>query len=299
MEFNRNQFLILGVVLLFIGLQLKKVESFTLNERASRLIAERFPGASPRQRRHAAAVSGLGRPDAASHDQSARLVRLRLPLGRRRLRVAQPGDEKARRLTAARPGRRHAIMFHLELLPMRLPRERNRLSPRWPPGHWRPGRSSCSHRSACGRRPRASRRPNRPREAPFLASWLPTPSSAGVQREREGIHAGRRAGLFQADRRSGHLLSLGKRDPLSGPGESQSRADRHGHQRHPRADSLGRQRQRHRVSRRELLAGDQSHPAKRPRVPRPAVIFRRACRSAPPVASLLMAILRRHQSPPD
>jgi hypothetical protein len=44
MEFNRNQFLILGVVLLFIGLQLKKVESFTLNERTSRLIAERLAG---------------------------------------------------------------------------------------------------------------------------------------------------------------------------------------------------------------------------------------------------------------
>jgi hypothetical protein len=46
MEFNRNQFLILGLVLLFFGLQLKKVESFTLNERTSRLIAERFPASS-------------------------------------------------------------------------------------------------------------------------------------------------------------------------------------------------------------------------------------------------------------
>jgi hypothetical protein len=46
MEFNRNQFLILGVVLLFVGLQLKKVESFTLNERTSRLLAERFAATS-------------------------------------------------------------------------------------------------------------------------------------------------------------------------------------------------------------------------------------------------------------
>jgi hypothetical protein len=42
MEFNRNQFLILGVVVLFLGLEFKKVESFTLNERASRLINERL-----------------------------------------------------------------------------------------------------------------------------------------------------------------------------------------------------------------------------------------------------------------
>ena len=42
MEFNRNHFLILGVVLLFVGLQLKKVESFTFNERISRVINERM-----------------------------------------------------------------------------------------------------------------------------------------------------------------------------------------------------------------------------------------------------------------
>jgi hypothetical protein len=46
MEFNRNQFLILGVVLLFLGLQLKKVESFTLNERVSRIINERIQSAN-------------------------------------------------------------------------------------------------------------------------------------------------------------------------------------------------------------------------------------------------------------
>jgi hypothetical protein len=42
MEFNRNQFFMLGVVLLFFGLECKKVESFTLNERASRVLSERF-----------------------------------------------------------------------------------------------------------------------------------------------------------------------------------------------------------------------------------------------------------------
>src|ERR1700677_1333497 len=42
MEFNRNQFFILGLVVLFFGIEFKKVESFTLNERTSRLLNERF-----------------------------------------------------------------------------------------------------------------------------------------------------------------------------------------------------------------------------------------------------------------
>jgi len=46
MEFNRNQFFILGVVLLFFGFEFKKVESFTLNERASRVLNERLAASS-------------------------------------------------------------------------------------------------------------------------------------------------------------------------------------------------------------------------------------------------------------
>jgi len=40
-EFNRNQYFMVGLVLLFFGLQLRMVESFVLNERASRFLNER------------------------------------------------------------------------------------------------------------------------------------------------------------------------------------------------------------------------------------------------------------------
>ena len=42
MEFNRNQYLILGLVLLLLGLQIRVVESYVLNERTSSFVAERF-----------------------------------------------------------------------------------------------------------------------------------------------------------------------------------------------------------------------------------------------------------------
>jgi hypothetical protein len=46
MEFNRNQFFMIGLVLLFFGFQFKKFESFTLNEKVSRVVNERFAAAS-------------------------------------------------------------------------------------------------------------------------------------------------------------------------------------------------------------------------------------------------------------
>ena len=42
MEFNRNQYFILGLVVLFLGVQLRMVETFVLNERASHFLAERL-----------------------------------------------------------------------------------------------------------------------------------------------------------------------------------------------------------------------------------------------------------------
>ena len=42
MEFNRNQFFMLGLVLLFLGIQFRAVETFVLNEKASRFLVERF-----------------------------------------------------------------------------------------------------------------------------------------------------------------------------------------------------------------------------------------------------------------
>ncbi|MCA9176234.1 MAG: hypothetical protein KDB14_17225 [Planctomycetales bacterium] len=45
MEFNRNQFFLAGLVLLFLGYQFRQIESFTLNERASRFIEARMQSA--------------------------------------------------------------------------------------------------------------------------------------------------------------------------------------------------------------------------------------------------------------
>jgi hypothetical protein len=41
-EFNRNQFFILGLVILLLGIQVRAVETFVLNEKASRFVAERL-----------------------------------------------------------------------------------------------------------------------------------------------------------------------------------------------------------------------------------------------------------------
>ena len=40
MEFNRNHYFMAGLVILFIGIQLRFVESFVLNENVSRMVAE-------------------------------------------------------------------------------------------------------------------------------------------------------------------------------------------------------------------------------------------------------------------
>lgn len=42
MEFNRNQYFMIGLVLLFIGIELRVVDSFVLNERSSRFVTEKF-----------------------------------------------------------------------------------------------------------------------------------------------------------------------------------------------------------------------------------------------------------------
>ena len=41
MEFNRNQYLFLGAVILFIGLQVRVVSAYVLTEDATRFLAER------------------------------------------------------------------------------------------------------------------------------------------------------------------------------------------------------------------------------------------------------------------
>ncbi|MBI3838546.1 MAG: hypothetical protein HY288_11520 [Planctomycetia bacterium] len=45
MEFNRNQYFILGLVVMLLGFQIRMVETFVLNEKASRFLAERMAAA--------------------------------------------------------------------------------------------------------------------------------------------------------------------------------------------------------------------------------------------------------------
>ena len=42
MEINRNQYFLMGLVLLMLGLQVRWVDTYVLNERASRFLAERL-----------------------------------------------------------------------------------------------------------------------------------------------------------------------------------------------------------------------------------------------------------------
>ena len=46
MEINRNQYFMFGIILLALGLQLRVVDSFVLNEEATRFIAERTGNAT-------------------------------------------------------------------------------------------------------------------------------------------------------------------------------------------------------------------------------------------------------------
>lgn len=41
-EINRNQYFLIGLVILLLGLQVRMVESYVLNEKASRVVAERL-----------------------------------------------------------------------------------------------------------------------------------------------------------------------------------------------------------------------------------------------------------------
>ncbi len=42
MEINRNQYFLIGLILLFLGLQFRLVESYVLNERASNFVSQRL-----------------------------------------------------------------------------------------------------------------------------------------------------------------------------------------------------------------------------------------------------------------
>ncbi|MCE9546563.1 MAG: hypothetical protein K8T25_13735 [Planctomycetia bacterium] len=42
MELNRNQYFMIGLVLLFIGIELRMVDSVVLNERSTKFLTEKF-----------------------------------------------------------------------------------------------------------------------------------------------------------------------------------------------------------------------------------------------------------------
>ncbi len=44
MEFNRNQFMMFGVIVLLLGIQFRTFDSYTLNEKATHFIATRMGG---------------------------------------------------------------------------------------------------------------------------------------------------------------------------------------------------------------------------------------------------------------
>jgi hypothetical protein len=46
MEFNRNQYFFVGIVLMLMGLQLRAVSSYTLTPEATRFLAERSKGST-------------------------------------------------------------------------------------------------------------------------------------------------------------------------------------------------------------------------------------------------------------
>jgi hypothetical protein len=48
-EFNRNHYFMIGIIVLLLGLQFRLVDTYVLNEKTTRFLAERSPGASSAQ----------------------------------------------------------------------------------------------------------------------------------------------------------------------------------------------------------------------------------------------------------
>jgi hypothetical protein len=59
MEINRNQWFVIGIVVLLIGLQLRAVSAFWLNEEATRFLAEQSSDASAAERSFMALASAV------------------------------------------------------------------------------------------------------------------------------------------------------------------------------------------------------------------------------------------------
>ncbi len=59
-EFNRNTFFLVGLVLLFVGLQFRMLDSVVLNEPSSRFIAEKFASKTERTTGRFFQMTGIG-----------------------------------------------------------------------------------------------------------------------------------------------------------------------------------------------------------------------------------------------
>ncbi|MEX0939687.1 MAG: hypothetical protein WDZ59_17620 [Pirellulales bacterium] len=49
MEFNRNHYFMIGIIVLLLGIQFRLVDSYVLNEKTTRFLAERSTGAASAQ----------------------------------------------------------------------------------------------------------------------------------------------------------------------------------------------------------------------------------------------------------
>jgi hypothetical protein len=67
MEFNRNQYLMAGLVVLLIGIQLRLVHTVVLNERATQFLAQRIQQFKSRQVASAGDVKTLIAAQSPSH----------------------------------------------------------------------------------------------------------------------------------------------------------------------------------------------------------------------------------------
>jgi hypothetical protein len=62
MELNRNQFFLIGLVILMLGIQFRVVETVVLNEKATRFLAERTAAADRPTTAFAQVLPALGAP---------------------------------------------------------------------------------------------------------------------------------------------------------------------------------------------------------------------------------------------
>ncbi len=95
MDLNRNQFFMGGLVLLFLGIQFRMVDTFTFNEKVTRFLATQMkiiddPGAPA-----TAAVIARGRV-VEKGNPSAAMDRLRHDLSRRSARAPRHGHAQTR-----------------------------------------------------------------------------------------------------------------------------------------------------------------------------------------------------------